>query len=106
MCTSFLVFSDLCDSNETIDSHGEGTFIEIKTNGHVVMYNVRRKRIKPSHGDLRSLFIENRNLHSLPNLCHGALVSAMVKDELNIACISCWCKEKFSFFFLEETNVI
>ena len=90
---------DIFENNESIVSHGDGNFIEIMSNGMVVKCVVRRKRIKPVNGDLRSLFIENRNLHSLPILCRGVLVSATIDQMTHIACISCWCKDKFSLFF-------
>lgn len=66
---------------------------------------VRRKRIRPINGDLRSLFIENRNLHSLPHLCRGVLVSATIGQTTFIACISRWCMDKFSLFFWKERMI-
>ena len=56
------------------------------------MCNVKKKRIKSMQSDLRTLFIENRNLHSLPHLCRGVLVSATVGKVTFIACISCWLR--------------
>ena len=63
---------------------------------------VKHSRICPISNDLRTLFIENRNLHCLPQLCRGVLVSIEKEKTVFIGCLSYMDKQIISLYLWKQ----
>ena len=56
----------------------------------------------PIPNDLRTLFIENRNLHCLPQSCRGVLVSIEIDKAVFIGCLSYMDKKTISLYLWKQ----
>ena len=75
------VCRNIFEHNGITPSHGSGTFILILRDGTLVIVLVERERIVPCRKEKRTIYTEKRNLHRLPQVCRGVLISVVSKGE-------------------------
>ena len=96
------MLADIFEHNDVIPSHGTGSFILVLDDGSLALDKVERKRIVPITNEKRTIFIENRNLHRLPQVCRGVLISVVFEGHHNIASICCLTSNKFSVYLWKK----